>query len=236
MPATTSKPRKKREPNKGSFKKGDPNAGRKPKPTFKSSEDAKDKGYCGAKLRQGREGWCGNFAGQGTEHPGYGYCRKHGGTSPALTRAAATEQAKEAVDNYGLPRDIDPHSALLEELARTAGHVAFLQRVTGELEQGAMVGPVGGGQGGFPSWEPSVWIRLYQAERKHLTQVAKTCVDVGIEERRIKLAEEQGELIARVINGVLGDLSLTKKQLEEAPQVVGRHLRLAAAGETGDGA
>ncbi|HYY85428.1 MAG TPA: hypothetical protein VE686_13125 [Beijerinckiaceae bacterium] len=46
---------------------------------------------------------------------------------------------------------------------------------------------------------------------------------------RSGLAEQQGELIAQVIRSILGDLGLNKKQQDEAPAIVRRHL-LALAG------
>ncbi len=89
---------------------------------------------------------------------------------------------------------------------------------------------VGGGQGGWPSIEPHIWIRLYQEERRHFVAVAKTCVAVGIEERRVHLAEAQGELIAQVLRGVLEELGVGDDA--RVPAVVRRHLTLV----TGDGA
>ena len=177
---------------------------------------------CGAKTRAGtpckaRRGW-------GTDHAGYGRCRLHGGSSPSGIKAAGTEQARAAVMAYGLPREIDPHSALLEELHRTAGHVAWLGDRVAELQESEMAGPVGGGQGGYPSIEPHIWIRLYQEERRHLAGVAKTCVAVGIEERRVHLAERQGEMIAEVLRGVLADLGLGDDPA--VPAIVRRHLML----------
>ncbi len=91
---------------------------------------------------------------------------------------------------------------------------------------------VGGGQGGWPSIEPHIWIRLYQEERRHLAHVAKTCVVVGIEERRVHLAEAQGGLIAEVLRGVLADLGVGDDPA--VPAVVRRHLMLVA--EDRDGA
>jgi len=136
--------------------------------------------------------------------------------------------AAEMVVSYGLSREIDPHSALLEELHRTAGHVAWLGMRVAELEESAMKAPVGGGQGGFPSIEPHVWIRLYQEERRHLASVAKDCVKVGIEERRVRLAEGQGEMIAQVLRGVLEDLGVGDDPA--IPGIVRRHLMLVGDG------
>ncbi len=128
--------------------------------------------------------------------------------------------------SYGLSREIDPHSALLEELHRTAGHVAWLGGRVAGLDEGDMAGPVGGGQGGYPSIEPHVWIRLYQEERRHLAGVAKDCIKVGIEERRVHLAERQGEMIAQVLRGVLADLGVADDPA--LPALVRRHLSLVA--------
>jgi 2-phospho-L-lactate guanylyltransferase (CobY/MobA/RfbA family) len=74
-------------------------------------------------------------------------------------------------------------------------------------------------------WErPSVWLELYERERKHLAAVAKTCVDVGVEERRVQLAEQHGALLARVIDGIAADLGV--KDDPRFPAVVRRHLTL----------
>ena len=131
-----------------------------------------------------------------------------------------------AVESYGLAREIDPHSALLEELHRTAGHVAWLQMKVADLEEAKMYGPVGGAAGGYPSTEPHIWVRLYQEERRHFLGVAKTCVGVGIEERRVHLAEHQGEMIAQVLRGVLADLGVADDPA--VPAVVRRHLSVVS--------
>ncbi len=179
---------------------------------------------CGAKTRAGTP--CAARRGWGTNHVGFGKCRLHGGTSPSGTVAGQRQAAAAAVVSYGLSREIDPHSALLEELHRTAGHVAWLGMKVGELKEHKMSGPVGGGQGGYPSIEPHIWIRLYQEERRHLASVAKDCVKVGIEERRVHLAERQGEMIAEVLRGVLADLGVAEDP--NVPALVRRHLTLVA--------
>jgi hypothetical protein len=162
---------------------------------------------------------CRKQAGWGTDHPGHGRCRLHGGSTPAQKKGVAVEVAKEAVAVFGLPRDIDPHAALLEELCRTAGHVSWLGEQVQSLEEGEMYGPVGSET--YPRAEPHVWIRLYQGERKHLTDVAAACVKAGIEERRVTLAEQQGMMIAQVLRGVLGELGIA---FEQAQPLLRKHL------------
>jgi hypothetical protein len=188
---------------------------------------------CGAKTRSG--GQCGRPAGWGTDHVGYGRCKLHGGCVPSGRKAAQRQMAADQVATYGLPREVDPHQALLEELHRTAGHVAYLGTIVAELDQDGLKQYASAGS--FRSvadgveralvWEkPSVWLDLYERERKHLAAVAKTCVDVGIEERRIRLVEHQGELLAQVIRGIAADMGISDDP--RLPTVVRRHLTLVA--------
>lgn len=180
---------------------------------------------CGATTRTGAP--CKNAAGYKTEHPGHGRCKFHGGATPNGAKAAEREAATEAVMTYGLPREVDPHTALLEELHRTAGHVEWLRIQVALLDTRQMHGPVGGSQFGIPKEEPHVWVRMYQEERAHLARVAKTCVEVGIAERQVRLAEEQATRIAAVLDGVLTELGVRDRP--EVPDVVRRHLTLLPA-------
>jgi len=77
---------------------------------------------------------------------------------------------------------------------------------------------------------PSVWYVLYTQERAHLVTVCTAALKAGVEERRVQLAEKQGELVAQVIRGVLDDLGLTPEQEERVGLVVPARLRLLAGG------
>jgi hypothetical protein len=78
-----------------------------------------------------------------------------------------------------------------------------------------------------------VLIVMRDAERDRLRKVAVDCANAGIEDRRIRLAEDRARLMADVFRAVFADpeLGLTAEQQEVAPTVAGRHLRLAAANE-----
>ena len=60
---------------------------------------ADDKAYatCGARKKQG-PGTCTRPAGWGTDHPGFGQCKLHGGSTQSGTKAAAERQAIAAVE------------------------------------------------------------------------------------------------------------------------------------------
>ena len=169
-------------------------------------------------------------------------CRVHGGRAPQVKAAAArrlAEQAAErAVRTLGLPVDISPTEALLEEVRWTAGHVAWLRSRVQELaeepthrhvsfdgeDEDLLETP---GQRGTLTWgttkvktggddagttqeaKPSVWYELYTRERTHLIKVCDAAIRAGVEERRVRLAEQQGDLLALAIRQILEAFGLS---------------------------
>lgn len=169
-------------------------------------------------------------------------CVFHGGNAPqakaAAQRRVAEQKARAALETYGRKVDTSPTEALLDEVRWTAGHVQWLRDRVRELEQAALTWgvteQVEKQAGEFPgvdttsSAAPNVWLDLYQRERKHLVDVCKAAISAGIEERRVKLAEQQGALLADVIRRILDDLGLTPEQQAKVATVVPMHLRAAA--------
>jgi isopropylmalate/homocitrate/citramalate synthase len=136
---------------------------------------------------------------------------------------------------YGLPVEINPVDALLQEVHRTAGHVAWLAERVKEVEQDELVwsktrevDKTATENPGIDTTEqavPHAWLILYRTERKHLIDVCRTAIAAGIEERRVKLAEAQGAMLADVIRAILNDLHLSPEQQRMVGEVVPRHLR-----------
>lgn len=198
-----------------------------------------DMKLCGRKKRSG--GTCQKPAGWGTDHKGYGMCRTHGGNSPTSNKSAYIAKARDMVMTFGLPREISPVQAILEEVQRTAGHVAWLGQQVGDLTNQELTRGVTKVQV-FPDGSKvtnveaavNVWVKMYQEERKHLVQVCKAGVEIGLKEIEISIAQRQGELLAQVITAILNDMSLTKKQVALIPKVVPRHLQAVARSEAED--
>lgn len=208
----------------------------------------------GCRAHKGDGSPCGQIAAKGAT-----VCRYHGGRAPQVQAAAARrleeQRAEEAVRTLGLPLDISPTEALLEEVRWTAGHVQWLRAKVQELEDGALVWGtsrteteggaalvIGLDRGGVsdvtsaPSTKtvqtagPSIWYDLYERERKHLVNVCAAALKAGVEERRVRLAEQQGDLVALVIRRILDDLHLTPEQAGRVSEIVPRHLRAIAGG------
>jgi hypothetical protein len=196
-------------------------------------------------------------------------CKMHGGNArqnrAAGARRKAEAEAAKAVATLGLPVDISPTEALLEEVRWTAGHVAWLRGKVQELttEVDTIVEPEeddgerelmsrhpnharhglvwgtkqvtdkrSGQEPGIDTVEaaaPSIWYELYARERAHLVKVCEAAIKAGVEERRVRLAESQGQLVAMVIGRILDALQLSPAQLELVPVIVPRELRAIAA-------
>lgn len=169
-------------------------------------------------------------------------CKMHGGKAPQALAAAERRRqeaaAREALATYGGPVDVNPVEALLEEVRWTAGHVAWLRERVREVEQRALtmgvteqtIDPEGGKTVKIKA-AASVWLNLYQQERRHLVEVCGAALRAGIEERAVRLAERQGDMVARAIEAILHDLNLTPAQQNLVPKVVPRHLRALAGGQ-----
>lgn len=169
-------------------------------------------------------------------------CNTHGGSSPqakaAAERRLGEAKALTAVATFGLPREVDPRDALLEEVYRSAGAVDWLreqvQILTADQVIWGKAEEVEKQAGEFPGVDTThkaavhVWVELYHRERKHLVDVSKAAIAAGIEERRVRLAEQQGALLAGVIKNILGELDLNPEQQARVGEVVPRHLRAVA--------
>lgn len=170
-------------------------------------------------------------------------CRFHGGASPQVKAAAARrvqiQQAEQAVATFGLSREVDPRDALLEEVYRTAGAVDWLHQKVQALDADDVIWgkteEVNKGSGEFAGLDVThaatvnMWVKLYQDERAHLVKVCKDAISCGIEERKVRLAEQQGAMLAGVIKAILGDLDLTPDQQAKVATVVPFRLRSVTA-------
>lgn len=177
---------------------------------------------CGAKKAKGVKGTCSLPAGWGTVHYGTGCCKLHGGSTPNQIKAAASADYRTL---FGTPMEINPLDALLWCIKITAGEVHWLsQRMAGLSDKEFVENSINGKQ-----------FHLYARERQRrmqdLARFSQMAISLGIAERAVKLAETYGEMISRLIQGILGDLDLNAEQRAKVPLVVQRHLILLDGGQ-----
>lgn len=193
--------------------------------------NAKGDPICG-QPRTGRsdaeEGMCCQPAGWGTDHFGFGSCKLHNGNTPTHIVAAEREKEKAAMRIiYGKEIDISPEDALLKEIRRTAGIVEHLAEQIADLEDPSKVFvPTMFGT------KPHHLIDVYQKERAHLVFSAKTAIQLGIAERQVRIAEEQGKMLAMVLQAFTldPDLELTPHQRAKVPTLLRKHLMMIESG------
>lgn len=197
--------------------------------------ETEDAGFskCGAKKKNG-SGNCTKPAGWGTGHPGHGRCKLHGGSSPSGSLAAA----KSVVQSFGIQLDVDPHEALLTCLRISAGQLAYATDRVNELQPDMIIGRklvtteeagYSGEKGEHESSKTEdqgpdlhIWIRVQQECLDRTAKLAKLALDAGVEERRVRIAEETGQLFAGAIRGILADLGVADDP--RAPAIVRTHL------------
>ncbi len=184
-----------------------------------SAEKRSNYALCGAKKKSGDK--CRAFAGQGTDHLGIGRCKYHGGSTRSHKTNAVVQEAQRRMIKYGAAVQVEPHEALLAMLHLASGHVAWLRAEVAALDD-------------LGQFESQVLVQLYGEERDRVARVAKACLDVGVAERQVQLAERYGEALAGTLRAVFADpeLGLTPAQEARLPAVLRRHL-LTAEREAG---
>jgi hypothetical protein len=187
---------------------------------------------------------CTRYAGANTDHEGTGYCswcesktkkrmarNKDTKSGKAMTAAQLRRFHGEVMRNrdvLGSKVDIGPHEALLDEVQRTAGSVAWCEsliqnlgnaREAGEEYQVLL-------QMSKMGMEPSAIYQIYQWERDHLITASKAAIACGVAERRVRMAEDQGRLLVMVIQAFVHDpqLGLSPGQLQAAPEIIRKHM------------
>lgn len=190
---------------------------------------------CSAKRRNG-EG-CGAWAVKGAT-----VCRMHGGSSPQARQAAARrvqeEKAAKAAQRLAQPIETDPSQALLDLVSSAAGEVAYWRARVDEIQDrdekrltsGLTKITEGKDRGGVTTLRTvetiaAIEYRMWTAAQDRLAQYATAALRAGVEERRVRIAEDQGALVAQVIRRILDRLDLSEWQAEMVGSIVPEELR-----------
>jgi hypothetical protein len=178
---------------------------------------------CGARKhgKNGSKGLCTLPAGWGTNHYGIGNCKLHGGATPNGIKAAASEEYRNLL---GKPMEINPLDALLWCIKIRAGEVHWLSQRMAELDEKDWI------QDTIAGKQFHLYVKERAAAMNDMARWSQMAISLGIAERAVKLAETYGEMLARLIQGILGDLDLNEAQRAMVPLVVRKHLILLDGG------
>lgn len=192
---------------------------------------------CKAKTRRGEQ--CGSHAIQGGT-----VCRMHGGGSPRVKAAASRNKdmtaARQQLAALGQPEAVDPAAALLELISWKYGEVKWLRAQVQEIPDesltwGRAETEVGLGKDGpidktTEKANPSVWWTLLREAEDQLADYSTRALKAGIAERQIRMAEQQGLLVHRVLMAILERVDLSARQWELAKVAAPEELRRLADG------
>jgi hypothetical protein len=150
---------------------------------------------------------------------GQNVCYKHGGMAPQNLRAAERRLAERKVnlqiERLGIPVEVEPIKALLAALYESAGICAYLRSEISKRQDTAEDGPGSVLTQHDPAGvRESALLKMYLESVERLARISKTALDAGIDERTVRMTEQQGELLVRVVEAVMADpdLQLTDSQ------------------------
>ena len=184
----------------------------------------REKRHCGAAKRQGT-GQCTRPAGWGTDHPGFGTCKFHGGCTLASTKAAAEQETRYLLGTLTATRDpVDDPAAELRRIAALA--LTWMEacgQAIADLKNFRFLDAKGAEQlrSEIPMFERSM-----DRAATLLAAIAK----LGLDEREVAVSEAKAQMLLRALEAGLAENGITGPVAAAVKQATGRHLRLIKSG------
>jgi hypothetical protein len=190
--------------------------------------------FCGATRRNGSTD-CRRPSGWGTDHPGWGRCKLHAGSTQAHGESAALARAQATAQLFGVPRDVDPITGMLETYHQTMGlldaiEAMCLQLVPAEVVWGVVKEKrVGDGEPGDDDegltpvereYAPgiNIWVKLLAEWHDRAFSEAERILKLGLDSRRVELAQSHVAAIVAVL--LSPDLALSDDQRRAAARIM----------------
>lgn len=185
-------------------------------------------GYPQRKHNDPKQAPCEHPAGMGTAHLGAGRCVVHGGNSKRENARGAWVMA------HAMARalNVSPWEALLGEVRRTAGSVAFLDQKIAEAPDDESLIRLGEDEAGNPGY--ARWVKLRMEERQHLARVSKMAIDAGVAQELVAQFTLHGQQLGGIVMGIIGRLGLSAEKEAEAHELITRELLQVEATATRD--
>lgn len=180
------------------------------------------KGCTGHRKTDGRA--CGQAAGRGTDHPGYGACKLHGGCTPGGAKHGRELQVIEEGRKLLARLDASPVTDPLSALARLAGEVAAWREAmaakVNELTELRYSGAKTGEQ-------LRAEVELYERAMDRLERILVAMARLNIDERLARIQEQQAAAVVAAVEAWRKECGDSREKIAEAKRGIGRHLRVA---------
>jgi hypothetical protein len=180
--------------------------------------------HCGARSKRTGEP-CRQTKGVRTSHPRSGKCWLHGGRSPNGRRFAQHEAAENALAKLEIAASVDPVASLFEAVRVAAWREQGLRMMV--IARPALHGP-----DHQDDQRPDVVAVMHADALDARAKIAKMAIDAGLDERIVRLAEGQGEVIHRILTAALDAAGVAGEARTKAEEAVVREL--VAVGPGGD--
>ncbi len=165
---------------------------------------------------------CENAAGQGTDHVGIGRCKFHGGSTPTHERGAQLEIARRECATLGIPIEIDPGDALIRAVWEAEGNLAFYRSYVQGLDD---VTTTEFGPAGARKEVAHPVVALYHEAERWRAQVSTAALRAGVEERRLRLAQNDSRMLFSGVVKAIEAAKLTTDQAEVFRRALAEYLR-----------
>lgn len=157
-------------------------------------------------------------------------------------RKKIVQAASRLTTTYGAPRRVDAIDAMVEEVARTQGHVDYLEdkihRTDPDVfarelwEAARMEATQEERDVNFPQAFADIYMKQYAWERKHLVEVCSKVIGGKYTEKQTQFIESQVVTLARVLRKILDSLELTPEQEDLARELLPKKIaEITRAGE-----
>jgi hypothetical protein len=161
---------------------------------------------------------------------GLDVCNYHGGMTPGAVDKNKTAKALQVygrlANTLGTPVEVTPEEGLLQEIARTNGHILWLQEqilTSNTQDFAAAAWLYRRSVDSTIRWDDEtarqaneafggVWLDLYQKERQHFAKLCQIAINANLDTRRVQLAEGQAQRIGEAIMDLLTDLGFDTKE------------------------
>lgn len=191
--------------------------------------------FCGARRRNG-EADCRRPSGWGTNHAGWGRCKLHGGTTQSHTESAQMAQAVATAQLFGVPREVDPITGMLEAYHQTMGILDAIEAmclqlmpadvvwgVVKEKRTGEEEGGDGDGGGLTPverEYAPGVniWVKLLAEWHDRAFGEAERILKLDLDSRRIEVSQAHVAVLVQIL--LSPELALSEDQRRIAARLL----------------